>query len=157
MTFIITSPAFNDRGTIPSLYTCEGRDISPPLEWTDIPAKTRSLALIVDDPDAPDPAHPKVTWVHWVVFNLPPDLAGLPEGISQLPSGAETARNGWNQDAYGGPCPPIGMHRYFFKLYALDDRLNLPSTAGKDQLEAKMRDHIIAKTELVGTYRRAGK
>lgn len=157
MAFTISSPAFENGGTIPELYTCEGQDISPPLEWTDIPAGTRSLVLIVDDPDAPDPAHPKVTWVHWVVFNLPPDLEGLAEGISQLPSGAQAARNGWNRNAYGGPCPPIGMHRYFFKLHALDDRLNLLMAANKDQIEAAMRGHVIARTELVGTYRKMGR
>lgn len=156
MAFTIASPAFDNGGTIPRLYTCEGRDISPPLEWTDIPTGTRSLVLIVDDPDAPDPAHPKMTWIHWIVFNLPPDLKGLVEGISQLPSGAQTARNGWNSNAYGGPCPPIGVHRYFFKLYALNDRLTLSAAASKDQIEAQMRDHIIAGTELVGTYGKTG-
>ena len=157
MPFTITSPAFDNGGTIPRLYTCEGQDISPPLAWADVPAGTKSLALIVDDPDAPDPEHPKATWVHWVVFNLPADLPGLPEAITHLPSGAEAGRNGWDRRAYGGPCPPIGTHRYFFKLYALDERLKVSPAAGKDQIEATMHNHVIASTELVGTYRKAGK
>jgi len=157
MTFILTSPAFENSGEIPRLYTCEGQNISPPLEWAGIPEGTRSIALIVDDPDAPDPAHPKTTWVHWVLYNLPPDLAGLPAAVSHLSGGGAMGMNGWNRNQYGGPCPPIGRHRYFFKLYALDCLLDRSNVATKDHVEAAMRGHIIAKAEIIGTYRKAGK
>ena len=155
MAFTITSPAFENGQEIPRLHTCEGNDISPPLEWTGVPEGTRSLALIVDDPDAPDPAHPKTTWVHWVLFNLPPDLAGLPAGVSRLPESV-VGGNDWKRNDYGGPCPPIGRHRYFFKLYALDCMLDLTGKTDKSRLETAMKGHVIGKTELVGTYRKAG-
>ena len=118
----LTSPAFSDGGTIPAVYTCEGRDISPPLAWHDPPQGTQSLVLIIDDPDAPDPKAPKLTWVHWVVYNLPPQAAALVEDAAArgLPKGSETGLNDWKRANYGGPCPPIGRHRYFHKLYALD-------------------------------------
>ena len=151
----IHSPAFQPSAAIPSEYTCEGADRSPPLTIENVPPGTRSLALIVDDPDAPDPRAPKKTWVHWVVFNLPPDtreLAAAPkDGGAGLPPGAAVGRNDWNKAGWGGPCPPIGRHRYFHKLYALDTTLEL-DVPTKAELEAAMRDHVLAETELIGTY-----
>ena len=127
MALELVSTAFTHGGEIPAKYTCEGKDVSPPLAWQGVPDGTKSLVLIVDDPDAPDPAAPKMTWVHWVVFNLPADVAGLPEAASgkALPKGAVSALNDWKRADYGGPCPPIGRHRYFHKLYALDQGLSL--------------------------------
>src|SRR5881392_1238992 len=116
----LTSTAFGNGGEVPAKYTCEGQGVSPPLSWSGVPANTKSLALIVDDPDAPDPAAPKRTWVHWVLYNIPPNAAPLAEGTKQLPSGALEGLNDWQRTGYGGPCPPIGRHRYFHKLYALD-------------------------------------
>lgn len=156
MAFTITSPAFAPNGKIPSLYTCEGQDISPPLEWTGVPMATKSLVLIVDDPDAPDPAHPRMTWVHWILYNLPPDLSGLPAGVSVLPGTGMTGINDWKRKDYGGPCPPIGRHRYFFKLYALDRLLDHLTPGSKDQIESAMRGHVLAATEIIGTYQKAG-
>ena len=155
MALELTSPAFRNGGEIPVRYTCEGEDISPALAWRGAPAGTRSLVLIVDDPDAPDPAAPKMTWVHWVVFNLPADCTGLPEAAGSaagLPAGAISGRNDWKRIGYGGPCPPIGRHRYFHRLYALDRSLSLKSEAGKAEVEAAMRGHVLATAELVGTY-----
>lgn len=156
MTFRITSPAFVNEGPIPTRFTCDGKDISPALEWHGIPEGTHSLALIVDDPDAPDPAAPKMTFVHWLLYNLPPDCHGLQEAVkeSALPSGTLQGLNDFKRTAYGGPCPPIGRHRYFFKLYALDAMLpdlNLPA---KSQLVQVMAGHVIAEIFLVGTYQR---
>lgn len=150
----ITSPAFADGEAIPARYTCEGRDTSPPLRFEQIPGGTRSLALIVDDPDAPDPAAPRRTWVHWLVFNLSPESAGLAEGTVALPEGVCQGRNDWNRARYGGPCPPIGRHRYFHKLYALDRMLDLHEPT-KSELEAAMQGHILAQAQLVGTYQKA--
>jgi hypothetical protein len=155
MTLKLTSSAFADGGGIPSRYTCEGLDVSPPLSWAATPPATRSLALIVDDPDAPDPAAPKMTWVHWVLYNLAPDAGGLPEGVPAAapPAGAAHGQNDWHRPGYNGPCPPIGRHRYFFKLYALDRVLSLsPAKATKATLEAAMRGHVLAEATLVGTY-----
>jgi Raf kinase inhibitor-like YbhB/YbcL family protein len=123
-----------------------------------VPDGTKSLVLIVDDPDAPDPAAPKMTWVHWVVFNLPADVAGLPEaaGGKALPKGAVSALNDWKRADYGGPCPPIGRHRYFHKLYALDQGLSLGAGVTKVEVEAAMRGHVLASAELVGTYQKRG-
>lgn len=150
------SPAFAQGGEIPMKYTCEGRDVSPPLSWKGVPEGAESLALIVDDPDAPDPANPRMTWVHWVVYNIPPDAEGLPEdaGSGRLPPGAEDGINDWNRTGYGGPCPPIGRHRYFFKLYALDTRLSFPGPPTKRDLEAAMKGHVLDRAELVGTYQK---
>jgi Raf kinase inhibitor-like YbhB/YbcL family protein len=120
MTLTITSAAFADHDEIPGLYTCEGDNHSPPLAWTGMPAGTKSLALIVDDPDAPDPEAPKMTWVHWVLYNLPADCTGLQEAVRVLPPGTREGINDWQRTGYGGPCPPIGRHRYFHKLYALE-------------------------------------
>jgi Raf kinase inhibitor-like YbhB/YbcL family protein len=155
MILILSSPAFEPNGEIPADYTCEGKDISPPLVWQGIPAGTRSLALIVDDPDAPDPAAPKMTWVHWILFNLPPTTTGLPAGTPDrdLPVGTQAGVNDFKRTRYGGPCPPIGRHRYFHKLYALDAHLNL-ETPTKAQVEAAMTGHILAQAELMGTYQK---
>lgn len=156
MSFSIHSDAFQAGGSIPSRYTCDGEDISPPLQWGAPPPGTRSLVLIVDDPDAPDPRAPKMTWVHWVLYDIPPDARGLAEGISpsRLPQGTLEGLNDWKRTGYGGPCPPIGRHRYFFKLYALDTVLPDMGAPTKDALERAMQGHIIEQTELMGTYQR---
>jgi hypothetical protein len=149
----LSSPAFSAMGSIPPEYTSDGADLSPPLEWSDVPEGTRSLALYVQDPDAPDPAAPKRTWVHWVAVDLPPDLRELPKGAStRLPSGARTGRNDWGKTAWGGPNPPIGRHRYFFELFALDTTLPDLQAPTRAELEAAMKGHILARAELVGTY-----
>ncbi len=156
MSLTITSPAFVDNGEIPAKCTCDGKDISPPLAWSGLPGGTKSLALIVDDPDAPDPAAPKMTWVHWVLYNIPPGATGLPEGVksAELPKGTKEGLNDWKRAGYGGPCPPIGRHRYFHKLYALDVVLPDLGRAGKQEVEKAMKGHILASAELVGTYKR---
>ena len=151
MSFTIKSTAVADGVEIPSKYTCEGKDVSPPLTWEGVPGNTRSLVLIVDDPDAPDPDAPRMTWAHWVLYNIPPDTSGLAEG-GALPSGAEEGVNDWKRTGYGGPCAPIGRHRYFHKLYALDTVIKGLSRPDKDRIEKAMKGHIIAETELVGTY-----
>ena len=158
MDFKLVSSAFSMQGDIPARYTCDGADVSPPLSWTGVPVGTKSLALIVDDPDAPDPKAPRMVWVHWVLYNLPPDLATLPEDAAsqQLPSGSRDGVNDWKRTGYGGPCPPIGKHRYFFKLYALDAVLPDLNQPNKAALEKAMGGHILAKAELVGTYQRPG-
>ncbi len=158
MTLRLTSPDFAPNGKIPSRYTCEGQDISPALSWFGLPTGTKSLALIVDDPDAPDPKAPKMTWVHWVLYDLPASATGLPEGVSKagLSHGTKEGMNDWKRTGYGGPCPPVGEHRYFFKLYALDTVLDL-GTPTKKQLEDAMKGHILAKAELVGKYEKVKK
>ncbi len=157
-TLVLESPAFAAMATIPARYTCEGVDVSPPLRWSGVPEGTQSLVLIVDDPDAPDPAKPKRTWVHWLMYNIPPTAKGLPDGVSAgvLPPGALQGRNDWKRNAYGGPCPPVGQHRYFFKLYALDRSLTGLHDPDKDALLAAMQGHILAQGELIGTYQKAG-
>jgi len=156
MTLVITSAAFASGGAIPSLYTCEGRDISPPLAWNGVPPGTKGLALIVDDPDAPDPAAPSMTWVHWVVYNIPPTAGGLPEAVKTeaLPPGTLAGINDWDRSGYGGPCPPVGRHRYFHKLYALDTVLPKLKRPDKQALEAAMKGHVLAQATLVGTYQK---
>lgn len=156
MALTLSSAAFTAGGSIPAKYTCDGANVSPPLSWTGVPADTKSLALIVDDPDAPDPAAPQRTWVHWVVYDIPPDTPGLPEGVGaqQLPSGARMGSNDWKKTGYGGPCPPIGRHRYFFKLYALNVVLPDLGRPTKPALEKAMQNHAIEHAELVGTYQR---
>jgi hypothetical protein len=158
MTLTLSSPAFAPGGAIPALFTCEGRDVSPALAWTGVPASAQSLVLIVDDPDAPDPRAPKMTWVHWVLYNLPPASSGLMEAIAtrDLPAGTKEGVNDWKRTGYGGPCPPIGRHRYFHKLYALDVVLPDLGPATKPQVEAAMKDHVLAQAELVGTYEKRG-
>jgi hypothetical protein len=151
MTLALTSQTFESGGRVPSKYTCEGDDISPPLAIAGVPDGTKSLALIVDDPDAPDPKAPKRVWVHWVLYNLPPDTAALPEG--GVPAGATAGLNDFKREGYGGPCPSIGRHRYFHKLYALDIVLSdKPMT--KAELEAAMKGHVLAQAELMATYRK---
>jgi Raf kinase inhibitor-like YbhB/YbcL family protein len=156
MALFITSPEFSHKGAVPSQYTCDGLDESPPLNWSGIPPEARSLVLIVDDPDAPDPAAPKMTWVHWVLYNLPPASTGLERGVARgdLPPGTLEGKNNWNMTGYGGPCPPIGRHRYFFKLYALDNVLPDLNEPTKKQVEKAMAGHILEKAELIGTYQR---
>ena len=156
MKLTLKSSAFDNGDTIPSKYSCEGEDISPTLTWQGVPETARSLVLIVDDPDAPDPKAPKMTWVHWVLYNIPPDVSGLPEGMmsAKLPPGTEEGLNDWKRTGYGGPCPPIGRHRYFHKLYALDTVLEGMSTPTKSEVEAVMKGHVIAQTALVGTYQK---
>jgi len=157
MTMTLTSSAFSHQGEIPRAYTCDGGDHSPPLSWRDVPDGTRSLALIVDDPDAPDPNAPTMTWVHWVLYNIPPSAAGLPEAVAshELPPGAREGLNDWKRTGYGGPCPPIGRHRYFHKLYALDTELPDLHHSTKDALVKRMKGHVLASAELVGTYKRS--
>lgn len=152
----IQSPVFKENGQIPSLYTCEGQDISPELYWSEVPTNTKSLVLVVDDPDAPDPNAPKMVWIHWILFNIPPSAQGLKENalINGLPTGTQIGKNSWNKQAYGGPCPPIGRHRYYHKLYALDvtlDNLNAPTI---EQLQNAMQNHIIDQAVLMGTYQK---
>ena len=151
----ITSTAFGHQGAIPAVYTCEGRDISPPLAWSDLPAGAKSLALIVDDPDAPDPTAPQMTWVHWVLYNLPATAGGLQEGVKALPAGTKEGVNDWKRTGYGGPCPPIGRHRYFHKLYALDVVLPDLNRPTKVRLEEAMKGHIIGEAQLLGTYQKS--
>jgi Raf kinase inhibitor-like YbhB/YbcL family protein len=156
MTIELTSRAFSHNDSIPVIHTCDGKDISPPLSWSSLPAATRSLALIVDDPDAPDPKAPKMTWVHWVLYNIPTDTAGLAENAPRgdLPAGTLEGLNNWGRNDYGGPCPPIGRHRYFFKLYALDTVLPDLDQPDKEKLLQAMQGHILGKAELIGTYQR---
>jgi len=142
------------KGEIPRLYTGEGRDVSPPLAWTGAPEGTKCFVLIVDDPDAPDPRAPKLTWVHWVLYNIPASAAGLPEAVksSDLPSGTREGLNDWKRKGYGGPMPPIGRHRCFHKLYALDAVLPDLGTPTKAVLEKAIAGHVLAKAELIGAY-----
>ena len=155
MALTLESPAFQPAGRIPRLHTCEGDDVSPPLTWKGAPPNTKTFALIVDDPDAPDPKAPKMTWVHWVVYNLPATVSGLPQGAAeQLPEGARNGKNDWKRIGYGGPCPPIGRHRYFHKLYALDTELPDLREPTKAQLESAMKGHVLGHAELMGTYQK---
>ena len=154
MSLSLVSSAFADHGEIPARYTCCGLDLSPPLAWTGVPAGTRSLALIVDDPDAPDPDAPRMIWVHWILYNLPPGCHGLQEAVRELPAGTLEGINDWQRTGYGGPCPPIGRHRYFHKLYALDTLLPDLGTPTRQQLQQAMRGHILAEAELVGTFKK---
>lgn len=154
MTLKLISSAFADGASIPKRYTCEGEDISPPLAWSGAPEGTRSLVLIVDDPDAPDPKAPRMTWVHWVLYNLPPGTTSLAEAVRDgaLPAGTEHGVNDWKRTGYGGPCPPIGRHRYFHKLYALDTTLAGLAKPTKAVVEAAMKGHVMAEAVLMGTY-----
>lgn len=156
MTMTLSSSAFSNNGEIPDAYTCAGRDRSPPLTWSGMPAGTRSLALIVDDPDAPDPKAPQRTWVHWVLYNIPATTTSLPEAVtlSALPAGTREGLNDWKRTGYGGPCPPIGRHRYFHKLYALDTVLSDLGNPTKAALEEAMQGHILGQAQLIGTYQR---
>jgi len=156
VTLSITSSAFAANAPMPSLYTCEGKDISPPLAWSGAPAGTKSFALVVDDPDAPDPAAPKMTWVHWVLYDIPATASGLPEAVAAaaLPAGTRQGLNDWDRTRYGGPCPPIGRHRYFHKLYALDAMLPDLKRPDKAALEKAIKGHILAQAVLIGTYQK---
>jgi Raf kinase inhibitor-like YbhB/YbcL family protein len=157
MSLILISTAFRHQGEIPSRYTCDGDDISPPLAWSGVPTGAKSLVLIVDDPDAPDPKAPKMTWVHWLLYNIPPTVTGLPEHVApkNLPQGTLEGINDWKRTGYGGPCPPIGRHRYFHKLYALDTLLPDMNRPTKDKLEGAMKGHVLSQAEIVGTYIRS--
>lgn len=152
MAFQIKSPAFSDNGMMPSIHTCDDKDISPQLQWTEPPQGTKSFALINDDPDAP-----MGTWVHWVIFNLPAGTRQLEQNFpkdKELKNGAKQGINDFGKIGYGGPCPPSGTHRYFFKLYALDALLNLPAGATKNQLLDAMKGHTLAETQIIGKYKR---
>ena len=156
MPLTITSGSFRENGAIPGRHTCDGQNVSPPLSWSGVPANAKSLALIIEDPDAPDPKAPKMTWVHWVLYNMPPGTKGLPESVAagHLPAGTQQGKNDWQQVGYKGPCPPIGNHRYFHKLFALDVTLADLHQPTKAMLEKAMQGHIIEKAELIGRYQR---
>lgn len=157
MSLTLTSSDFTAGGAIPAQHTCDGANRSPSLSWSGAPAGTRSFALVLDDPDAPDPAAPKMTWVHWVLYNIPSEASQLGSGLpeSALPKGARSGLNDWKKAAYGGPCPPVGRHRYFHKLYALDVVLPDLRHPSKSQLEQAMQGHVLDQCELVGTYQRS--
>ncbi len=153
MIISVTSKEFSEAGLIPKKFTCDGKDVSPSLSWTGIPAGARSIALICDDPDAP-----MGTWVHWVVYNMPAEVKGLPEGVTAtngLPSGATQGINDFRKYDYGGPCPPSGTHRYYFKIYALDTQLDLKAGASKSELLKAMEGHIMSQGQLMARYKRS--
>jgi hypothetical protein len=156
MALSITSTAFVAGGAIPRRYTCEGDDASPPLAWSGAPDAAKSFVLVVDDPDAPDPAAPQLTWVHWVLYDIPAAAHGLPGAAkaADLPAGTREGLNDWERTGYGGPCPPVGRHRYFHKLYALDTVLGDLGHPTKAKLEAAIKGHVLAHAELVGTYQK---
>lgn len=156
MPLTIRSPAFTDGGEIPSRFTCEGEDVSPALEWSGVPEGTKSLALVVEDPDAPDPKAPKMVYVHWVLWGLPPTEKGLPEGVaaSALPKGAHEGLNDWKRPGYGGPCPPIGRHRYYFRLYALSDVIEAMPKATRATLLDATKGKIVEEAVVMGTYQK---
>lgn len=153
MAFTITTSAFASGAAIPERYTCKGEDLSPALEWRDAPAKTASFAIIMDDPDAP-----AGVWIHWLIWNLPPSMGALQQGVSkagQFVDGTQEGRNSFGKTGYNGPCPPPGQtHRYFFRMYALDTKLNLSAEADRSQLDAAMKGHVLAQTEYMGTFHR---
>jgi len=152
----LTSPAFAEGNAIAASYTCDGQDRSPPLAWSGVPPQAKSLALVIEDPDAPDPQAPKMIWVHWVLYDLPPGVSGLPEAVSTpaLPPGTRQGANDWKSPGYRGPCPPVGRHRYVHKLYALDSVLPDLGQPSRADLERAMKGHVIGETRLVGTYQR---
>ena len=152
----VRSAAFTEGAEIPERHTCEGEDVSPPLQWSGAPAGTRSLALVVDDPDAPDPAAPRTIWVHWVLYDIPPSAPGLPEGVARaaLPAGTREGLNDWKRTGWGGPCPPIGRHRYFFRLYALDAPLGDLGTPTRAKLDRALHGHVLAQAAAMGTYQK---
>ena len=152
MPFELTSSAFAHEGSIPSKYSCDGEDVSPPVAWSEPPEGTQSFALILDDPDAP-----AGIWVHWILYNIPAEARSLPEGVPatvELADGSMHGKNSWRRMEYGGPCPPGGTHRYVFKLYALDTMLDLAAGASKERLTQAMEGHILDQAELLGTYTR---
>ena len=154
----LTSPSFATNGRIPAEHTCEGADTSPPLAWSDVPAGTKSLALVVDDPDAPDPKAPQTIWLHWIVYAIPPTVTALAAGASgsALPAGAREGQNDWKASGWRGPCPPVGRHRYFFKLYALDVALDGATIATRADLQRAMAGHVLTAAGLVGLYEKHG-
>jgi hypothetical protein len=152
--FTLTSTTFGPGGEIPIRCTCEGADVSPALAWHGQPGGTKSLALVVDDPDAPDPAAPRIRWVHWVLYNIGPDVGHLGEGATH-PPGSMDGVNDWKKTGYRGPCPPIGRHRYFHTLYALDVMLPGLRHPTRGDLERAMAGHVLARAELVGTYQKS--
>jgi Raf kinase inhibitor-like YbhB/YbcL family protein len=156
MPLTLSSTAFAHESEVPARFTCDGQDVSPPLVWNGVPKEAKSLALIVEDPDAPDPKAPRMVWVHWILYNIPPSANALPEGVAarQLPAGTRAGTNNWQRTGYGGPCPPLGRHRYFHRLYALDTVLPDLGHADKVKLERAMAGHIVAQAELLGTYAR---
>jgi len=152
MGFQIESDVFEAGGPIPSKFSCDGQDVSPPLTWNGLPKGTNTLALVMEDPDAP-----AGIWVHWVLYNIPASLSGLPEGVpaeQELSDGSLSGLNSWRRSGYGGPCPPGGTHRYFFRLYAMDQALDLGAGATKEHLIDAMQGHILGQTEVMGTYSR---
>ena len=159
MSLTLTSKAFPNQSSIPAQYTCEGKNMSPPLSWSGVPGDAKSLALIVDDPDAPDPAAPKTIWTHWVLYNLPASDGTLSEGAkaADLPQGTREGTNDWKRTGYGGPCPPIGRHRYYFRLFALDLVLPDLGQPTRTKLLASMEGHVAVSAELMGTYRKGEK
>lgn len=156
MVFSLTTSAFQNSGAIPAKYTCDGENISPALVWNNIPDNAKSLVLIMYDPDAPDPDAPKMTWYHWVLYNIPVTARGLEEDISadSLPAGTLQGMNSWHKTGYGGPCPPIGTHRYYFSLYALDTQLSGLNNPTAKELKEAMKGHVIGGTQLMGTYKK---
>jgi Raf kinase inhibitor-like YbhB/YbcL family protein len=154
MTFAITSTSYQDGTEVPQKFTCQGGDASPQLAWSGLPAGTKSVAIIVDDPDAPDPAKPERTWVHWVIYDIPATTQSFPEGLGAPPTGARMGKNDWGKTTWGGPCPPIGRHRYFHKVFALDVVLGDLKEPTKAQLEAAMKGHILGQAQLVATYQK---
>jgi len=154
MSLELSSPSFANGGEIPPLFTCEGKDLSPALEWRHVPRETASFVLIVDDPDAPDPKAPKMTWIHWILYDLPASATGLAEAVkdAELPPGTRQGLNDWRRTGWGGPCPPIGRHRYYFRLYALDAKLGQLPRPTRAAVDAAMHGHVLASAELMGTY-----
>lgn len=152
MTLRVTSSSFEPNGGIPAKHTCEGGDISPQLSWSGVPAGAKSLAIVLDDPDAPDPRAPTMTWVHWVLYDIPPDVQSLAEGVTALPAGTRMGKNDWKATGYRGPCPPIGRHRYFHHVYALDEVLPDLGQPDRAALDRAMKGHVLAEGALVGTY-----
>jgi Raf kinase inhibitor-like YbhB/YbcL family protein len=154
--FVISAAKFDHQQEVPKKYTCQGEDVSPAISWANLPKGAKSLVLIVEDPDAPDPKHPKMVWDHWLLYNIPASMTGLSEGAGnkQPEAGMRPGLNSWKNTGYGGPCPPIGKHRYFFKLFALDVMLQDLGKPSKVDLEKAMQDHVLAKAELVGTYQK---
>jgi len=157
MTLTLMSAAFGAGDEIPRRHTCQGENLSPPLAWSGAPAGTRSFALLVEDPDAPDPAAPLFTWVHWILYDLPPTLSALAEGMTTagLPGGTREGLNDWKNTGYGGPCPPVGRHRYVHRLYALDVVLPDLGPVNRTTLLNTIKGHVLAQAELVATYRKS--
>lgn len=154
MSLKLTSSAFAQNEPIPLRYTCDGENMSPPLAWSGAPPGTQSYVLIVDDPDAPDPQAPTMTWVHWIVYDLPATATELAEGVGVLPGQAKAGINDWKRKAYGGPCPPVGRHRYVHKLYALDTAFGTLTSPTKQHVLDAMQGHVLAQSVLIGTYAR---